>query len=211
MNTYCRQKNFMNNGIRLCPAGLVLNVLILLVAVIFAIPTHGTGQVKQDRKKLLAPYVPSPNEVVDKMLELAQVDSNDVVYDLGCGDGRIVITAAKRFGSRGVGVELDKGLAEIAESSARTQKVEHLVTILNRDVMTVDFSEATVIAVYLLPGALKKLKPIFEKSLKPGTRIVSHDYTIEGWNPDDIGFTASSEPDDYGRHAIFLWTIKEKE
>ena len=134
--------------------------------------------------KSLAPFVPTPQDVVERMLELAAVTKDDVVYDLGCGDGRIVITAAKKYGAKGVGVDLDP--ERIAESKANAEKagVARLVEFRLQDVMTVDVSPASVVTLYLLTASNLKLKPILTKQLKPGARIVSHAFSMGDWLPE---------------------------
>jgi hypothetical protein len=129
----------------------------------------------------LAPFVPTPQAVVDKMLELANVTSRDVLYDIGCGDGRIVITAARRFGARGVGIDIDPRMVETSLRNARKAGVEKLATFICMDATKADVSPATVVTLYLLPESNALLRPIFEKELKPGTRVVSHNYKIAGW------------------------------
>lgn len=115
------------------------------------------------------------------MLETAEVTSGDVVYDLGSGDGRIVITAAQKYGARSVGVELDRHLVEESEENIRNAKLDGRVTIIQGDFLKTSLDEATVVAVYLLTGANEKLRPILEKDLKPGTRVVAHDMGVPGW------------------------------
>jgi SAM-dependent methyltransferase len=134
----------------------------------------------------LAPYVPTPQEVVDRMLQLGGVGKGDVVYDLGCGDGRIPITAAKRFGARGVGVDIDPQRIAEANANAKKDGVEHLVTFRLQDAMTTDVSEATVVTLYLLSASNLKLRPILTKQLKPGARIVSHSFSMGDWQPDKV-------------------------
>lgn len=129
------------------------------------------------------PYVPSPMEVVDRMLEFAQVDKNDIVYDIGSGDGRMVIQAARKYGARGVGLELSARLVETARTEAAKQGVEHLVEFRRGDALQADISEATVVTLYMLPSFNKRLRPVLEEQLRPGARIVAHDYPIEGWEP----------------------------
>jgi len=152
-------------------------------------------------------YVPTPNDVVAEMLKLAKVKKTDVVYDLGCGDGRIVVTAAKKYGCKGVGFDVDP--QRIAESRANVtkNKVGKLVTIKNKDIFTVDLSKANVVTLYLLPSLNKKLVPQLEK-MKPGSRIVSHEYDIEGVKPDKTIHIKSRE--DNAEHTIYLWTIPLK-
>jgi len=129
------------------------------------------------------PYVPTPQIVVDEMLRLASVGPRDVVMDLGSGDGRIVITAAQKFGARGIGVELDDQLLIVSEEYARRAGVRDRVTFLEQDLFKADLSQATVITLYLLPSVMRKLKPRLLE-LKPGTRIVAHDFDFEDWKPD---------------------------
>jgi SAM-dependent methyltransferase len=137
-------------------------------------------------------YVPTPHDVVEKMLELADVKKTDVVYDLGCGDGRIVVQAAKKRGCKGVGFEISPPRLKEARENVKSNNVGHLVEIKNEDLFQVDFSEATVLPMYLLPKMLAELRPKFEK-LKPGTRIISHDYTIEGIKEDKLVTVVSKE------------------
>jgi len=129
------------------------------------------------------PFVPSTLEVIDRMLELAQVKPGDLVYDIGSGDGAIIIRAAKKFGARGVGVEIDEDLVLRARNNAFKEKVDHLVEFRAQDAFTVDVSPATVVTLYMLPDFNEKLRPILDRQLKPGTRVVSHDFPIPGWTP----------------------------
>jgi len=152
-------------------------------------------------------FVPTPQDVVDKMLELAKVQKDDLVYDLGCGDGRIVVTAAKRYGCRAVGYDIDPN--RVAESLENVEKnnVGHLVRIEQKDIFTLDLSEANVITLYLLPELNVKLIPQLEK-LKPGSRIVSHDFRMRGVKPDKVVKLISNEDD--AEHKIYLWTTPLK-
>jgi SAM-dependent methyltransferase len=129
------------------------------------------------------PFVPTPMEVVDRMLEFGGVKKGDVVYDLGSGDGRVVIQAAKKYGARGVGVELDPILVELARREAKKAGVEHLVEFQQGDALNADLSRATVITLYMLPWFNKALRPKLERQLKAGSRVVAHDYPVEGWQP----------------------------
>jgi outer membrane protein assembly factor BamB len=149
-----------------------------------------------------AVFVPSPPEVVEKMLELAKVTKADVVYDLGSGDGRIVLAAAKRFGARAVGIELDAALVQQARDEARKQGVEERVTFRQGDLFAADLQEATVITLYLLPHLNAKLLPRLAK-LKAGTRIVSHAFAIPGVEPDRVVRFAS--PDELQEHTLYLY------
>jgi SAM-dependent methyltransferase len=131
----------------------------------------------------LAPYVPTPQDVVDKMLEMAQVTRDDVVYDIGCGDGRIVITAAKKYGARGVGIDIDA--ARIAEARANAEKagVAGLVEFRQQDALQADVAPASVVMLSLLPSFNLKLRPILTRQLKPGARIVSLQFDMGNWAP----------------------------
>ena len=146
-------------------------------------------------------YVPTPQPVVDAMLEMAKVTARDVVYDLGCGDGRIPITAAQRYGARGVGVDIDPERIAEANENAKAAGVVGKVTFLNQDLFTTDFADATVVTLYLLPSLNEKLMPTL-KALKPGTRIVSHAFDMgPTWPPDDKREVAGK--------TIYFWTIKD--
>ena len=152
-------------------------------------------------------FVPTPQEAVDKMLELAQVKKDDLVYDLGCGDGRIVVTAAKRYGCKAVGYDIDR--KRVKESLANVEKnnVGHLVRIEQRDIFTLDLSKANVITLYLLPELNVKLIPQLKK-LKPGSRIVSHDFDMRGVKPDKV--VKVNSDNEWDEHTIYLWTTPLK-
>jgi len=152
----------------------------------------------------LAPYVTTPMEVVEKMLEMAEVDQDDVVYDLGCGDGRIVIAAAERYGARGIGIDIDPRRIEESKRNAIERGVDTLVQFLGQDATKVDISEATVVTLYLLPESNELLRPKFEKELKPGVYVVSHNYSIPGWGDREAGYTTVETPDGQ-QHTIFLY------
>jgi precorrin-6B methylase 2 len=147
-------------------------------------------------------YVATPDDIVAKMLELAELKKDDVVYDLGCGDGRIVVTAAKKYGCRGVGFELDLGRVRQSKENVKRNGVEELVRIERKDIFTVDLSKASVITLYLLPEMNERLVPQLNK-LKPGSRIVAHDYAIEGYTPDKTVTKMSKQ--DAVEHYIYLW------
>lgn len=156
------------------------------------------------------PFVPTPIEVVDKMLELAEVKKGDVVYDLGSGDGRIVIRAAKKYGARAVGIEMDPLLLAKARKDAKAAGVSRLVEFRAEDAMKVDLSKATVITLYMLPWFNEAMKPSFKKYLKPGARIVAHDFGIEGWQPDKTVKLPDPEKKSGGLihyHTLYLWRI----
>ncbi|MHC4462150.1 MAG: SAM-dependent methyltransferase [Planctomycetota bacterium] len=148
-------------------------------------------------------FVPTPQDVVDKMLELAKVKKNDLVYDLGCGDGRIVVTAAKRYGCKAIGYDIDPQRVKESLENVKKNSVGHLVRIEKKDIFTLDLSKANVITLYLLPELNVELIPQLEK-LKPGSRIVSHDFGMKGVRPDKVVKVTSNEDDD--EHEIYLWT-----
>jgi trans-aconitate methyltransferase len=163
---------------------------------------HGPfAQVATDPK--LAPFVPTPQSVVEMMLTMAEVTKNDVVYDLGSGDGRIVITAAKKYGAKGVGFELDDDLIKEAREKARKAGVSHLVAFRKQDVMTVDLSPATVVTLYLLPEANLKLRPRILSQLQIGARVVSHNYDMGDWAP----LRATEVRENNTLHWVYLWRI----
>ena len=151
------------------------------------------------------PFVRSTPEVIDRMLEMARVRAGDVVYDIGSGDGAIIIRAAKRYGVRGVGIEIDPGLVAKARQSAIREKVEHLVEFRAQDAFTVDVSPATVVTLYMLPEFNAKLRPILDRQLRPGSRVVSHDYPIQGWVPDQVDVVKGTFVHD---HQVLLFEIR---
>ncbi len=156
---------------------------------------------------LLAPYVATPQVVVDRMLELAEVRKDDVVYDLGSGDGRIVITAARRYGARGIGFEIDPNLVRRARNNAGRARVSDVADFRLQDVMTVDLSPASVVTLYLLQDANLKLRPRLLSQLRPGSRVVSHDFHMGDWAPERV----EKLRDDAGKdHTLFLWRIPER-
>jgi SAM-dependent methyltransferase len=151
----------------------------------------------------LAPYVPTPQDVVERMLELAQVGKDDVVYDLGSGDGRLVITAAKKYGAKGVGVDIDPERISEARANAEKAGVQSLVEFRQQDALTVDVSPATVVTLYLLSSSNMKLRPILTKQLKAGARIVSHQFSMGDWQPaKNETFTDSNG----ATRTLYLWT-----
>ena len=157
--------------------------------------------------ELLARFEPSPGEVVDVMLNLAAPTSKDVVYDLGCGDGRIVIEAAKRFGAHGVGLDIDPSLITLARERAREAGVGHLVELRVEDVLKADVSPATVVMLFLSPRGNAKLEERLRTQLRPGSRIISHCHPMEDWAPDKtIPVTAGGR-----EHTVYLWTVRGAE
>ena len=154
----------------------------------------------------LAPFHATPPDVVDRMLELASVRKGDVVLDLGCGDGRIPIRAAEKYGVRGIGVDIDRELIELAKANAKKAAVEELVEFRVEDALTADLSGATVVTLFLLPESNAKLRPILRRSLEPGSRIVSHAFSMgPDWLADKVETFISANGD---RVTLYLWIIR---
>ena len=151
------------------------------------------------------PFVRSTPEVIDRMLDLARVKPSDLLYDIGSGDGAIVIRAAKKYGVKGVGIEIDQGLVTKARDNAFRENVQDLVEFRGQDAFTVDVSAATVVTLYMLPDFNAKLRPILDRQLKPGTRVVSHDYEIPGWVPDKV---ETVKGDFIHDHKVLLFNIR---
>jgi 16S rRNA A1518/A1519 N6-dimethyltransferase RsmA/KsgA/DIM1 with predicted DNA glycosylase/AP lyase activity len=148
------------------------------------------------------PYVPSPPEVVERMLELARVTSEDIVYDLGCGDGRLLITAVKKFDARkAVGYEIRKDLYEELVRKIEKEGLSKRVLVYNDDLMNADLSEATVVTLFLTTSANEKIKPKLEAELKPGVRIVSHEFAFKNWTPQRV--------ENLSWHKIYLYVIPD--
>jgi SAM-dependent methyltransferase len=184
-------------------------LLVLLVYGVFTLgkitidlpPSAAPIQAQDFESKKIVPFVPSPQEVVDKMITVAGVKKGDVVYDMGSGDGRIVIAAAKK-GARAVGFENDGDLVKESRENIRKAGVQNLAEIRQQDILTVDFSPATVVTMYLLPDVNLKLKPNLQKQLKSGSRIVSHSFDMGDWKPDRV--------ERVDGRTIYLWTIPAK-
>jgi len=151
------------------------------------------------------PFVATPPEVIDRMLEMARIQRGDVIYDLGSGDGRIIIRAAQKYGVRGVGIEIDSDLVRKAQENARRQGVEHLVEFRAQDALAVDVSSASVVTLYMLPEFNAKLRPLFDRQLKPGSRVVSHDFEIQGWVPERV---EKIKGDFFHDHTILLFEVR---
>ncbi len=152
----------------------------------------------------LAPYVATPRPVLDRMLEMAEVGPEDFVFDIGCGDGRIVIAAATRFGARGVGIDIDPERIRESRENAAKAMVGHLVSFNCGDATKADISKATVVTLYLLPESNARLRPKLERELKPGTRVVSHNYVIPGWESREAGSARVWDGLDK-EHAVYLY------
>lgn len=168
--------------------------------------TAGQKAAGQQNPQLRQPdviYVPTPQEVVDAMLEMAKVTANDVIYDLGSGDGRIPITAAKKYGARAIGIDIDPQRIKEANENLKQAGVGDKVKFLNQDLFETDISDATVVTLYLLPSLNVKLMPKLMKELKPGTRIVSHSFDMgDKWPPE--------KTQDVNGRMIYYWTIPKR-
>jgi SAM-dependent methyltransferase len=177
---------------------------------VLALPSGAAAQapaVASDSVDRDVPYVATSQSIVVKMLEAVGVSEDDVVYDLGSGDGRIVITAAKRFGARGVGVEIDPKLVAEARANAEEAGVADRVTFHEGDLFEADVSDATVVALYLWPEVNIKLRPKLLRQLDPGDRIVSHDFRMGDWEPDRSVYLGEGKT---GRETAHIWTVPEE-
>ena len=189
---------------------LAIKSASVLAAAVLATSTYAQERVRETLQvaQAAAPsrtpdviFVPTPQQVVDEMLKVANVRKGDVLYDLGSGDGRIVITAAKRFGIRGVGIDIDPQRIAEANENARKEGVSHLVTFKNTDLFSTDISEATVVTLYLLPRLNVKLRPKLFSDLKNGTRIVSHAFDMAEWEPEKHLKVEGRD--------VYFWTIND--
>jgi len=190
--------------IRRWAARAAAGALLLACAVAAAQTQRPEDRTQRPEVKKDVPYVPTPESVVEEMLRVAGVGKGDVVYDLGCGDGRLVITAVRKFGARrGVGVDIDPQRIRESKENARAAGVEDRVEFVEGDLFKTDIREATVVTLYLLPEVNLRLRPRLLSELKPGTRVVSHAFDMGDWEPEK---TAHVE----GR-PIYLWTIPAKE
>ena len=153
----------------------------------------------------IVPYVPTPQEVVERMLDLAQVKKGDVVYDLGSGDGRIVVTAAKKYGVKAIGFEIDPERIKESHENIKKAGVENLVEIRQQDIRTVDLSPATVLTMYLLPEVNLMIRPNIWKQMKPGSRVVSHDFDMGDWKPLK---TENIKDGSSWDHTLYLWHVE---
>jgi len=154
------------------------------------------------------PFVPSPPHLVQRMLEVAEIKQGDVLYDMGSGDGRIVIEAAKQFGVRGVGIDLNPELVAKARENAAKENVSHLVEFRAQDGLTVDISEATVVTLYMFKWFNNALRPKLQK-LKPGSRVVAHDFDIDDWKPTRVEYVKQpSDGSDFAEsRTLYIWVV----
>jgi precorrin-6B methylase 2 len=160
-------------------------------------------------ESLTVPFITTPDEVVHRMLQLAEARPGDLVVDLGSGDGRIVIAAAQKFGARGLGIEIDAALVEKSRENARRAGVADRVSFVQDDALVADISAASVVTVYLLPGLINRLQPRFLQRLQPGTRIVSHAFAMTGWKPDrrETMRIAKAHPGQGDESILYLWIV----
>jgi trans-aconitate methyltransferase len=184
-------------------------LMAALAGLALAIQTPCSSSQGADKPKV--GYYPTPQSVLDKMLELAKVSNKDVVYDLGCGDGRIVVTAARKHGARAVGVDIDPVRVKEARARVKAAKVADLVTIRQEDMFKTDLTGASVVALYLNDRANLALRPALQKSLKPGSRVVSQTWDMGDWAPDKtVTMTAIDEKDGKRyEYKLYLWTIRK--
>jgi SAM-dependent methyltransferase len=183
-----------------------LLALLVTTAAASALPTAATSPLHVESQSRVEPdvlYVPTPQAAVEAMLDVAQVKAGDIVYDLGSGDGRIVITAAKKYGARGVGIEIDPALVKRARDNAAAAGVSSRVRFVTEDLFAANISEATVVTLYLLQSINERLRPKLIRELKPGTRIVSHMFNMgPEWPPERTLEVEKSR--------IFFWTIPHR-
>jgi SAM-dependent methyltransferase len=185
---------------RITIASLLLGLVPLLAA---QKPTSARDL--RDPNHILAPKVSSPPVIVDRMLDMAAIKPGETVYDLGCGDGRILITAAKRFNAKGVGIEISQRLVDETNRSVKRENLESQITIHRGHLMDADLSGADVVTLYLETGSNEKIRPNLEKYLKPGARVVSHDFEIRGWKPVKVDKIHAYNRD----HTIYLYQVPE--
>lgn len=182
--------------------------LVTSLAVLALVCTCADAQQKfQHYRNSLAPYVVSPQRIVDRMLELADLKPNETLYDLGSGDGRIIITAAQRFHAKAVGVEISDSLVRSTNDKIAKLGLQNLITTIHKDMLQVDLSPADVVTIYLMTGSNEILRPNLEKYLKPGARVVSHEYVIPGWKPKLV---ERADEDDVHGHVIYLYAVPVK-
>lgn len=182
-----------------------VRVTLLAIAITFIQPLAQGATLAQAQEGKIVPYVPTPQDVVERMLEMAQVKKGDVVYDLGSGDGRIVVTAAKKYGVRAIGFEIDPERIKESQENIKKAGVGNLVEIRQQDIRTVDLSPASVLTMYLLPEVNLMIRPNIWKQMKPGSRVVSHDFDMADWKP----LRTENIKDASGwDHTLYLWHVE---
>ncbi len=167
---------------------------------------QGVSDIPTQNQVADVPFVPTPQPVVDEMLRLARPTSNDVIYDLGSGDGRIIITAAQQYGARGVGIDINPDLVQRSRNRAEEAGVTDRVSFQQQDLFQTDLSEASIVTLYLLPSVNMRLLPKLLQELRPGTRIVSHNYDFGDWKPERVVQVESSSG---GQHTVYYWVVPE--
>lgn len=182
----------------------ILNSYLVVAALSAAM---AAAQSAAPRREPDVPYVPTTEAAVEAMLKLADVKKTDVVYDLGCGDGRIVITAAKNLGARGVGIDINPVRIGEAKENAKKAGVEKLVRFEENDLFEADIKEATVVTLFLLPHINLKLRPKLLQDLKPGTRVVSNTFDMGDWKPEKEAVVPDTDDSSYLSHKLFFWIV----
>jgi precorrin-6B methylase 2 len=189
----------LRNSLRLsCLLGAMLSVAVV------------AAQTPKPAREPDVPYVPTTEPAVEAMLKLANVKKGDVLYDLGCGDGRIVIAAAKKYGARGVGIDINPVRINEAKENARKAGVENLVRFVEQDLFEANIREATVVTLFLLPNINLKLRPKLLADLRPGTRVVSNTFDMGDWKAEKESTVDTNDEDTYLSHKFFLWTIPSR-
>lgn len=173
-----------------------------MVVLLGGVPAVCSAQ-ENDFRKNLAPYVPMPAGIVDRFLEVAAIKPGEMVYDLGCGDGRVLISAAQKFKAKAVGIELSAKLVKSATDMVQRLGLQNRIRIIHGDILDVDLSPADVVTLYLLTESNERLRPRFEKDLRPGARVVSYEFEVRGWKPNRV-----ERVEAYHRsHAIYIYDI----
>jgi SAM-dependent methyltransferase len=180
---------------------IVVTTVVAIVATFASLPVGAQTATPRYANKL-APYVSSPTRVVDRMLKLANIKPGETLYDLGCGDGRILIAAAGKYKAKAVGVEISAKLVAEANSNIRKEGLTDQARVIQGDLLNTDLSSADVVTMYLATSLNEKLRPRLEKYLKPGTRVISHDYAVPGWKPTHVEKT-----DDRHAHLIYVYEM----
>ena len=179
------------------------------LALLFLFTSLAIAQTSHPKHQVDVPYVPTTEEAVKVMLKLADVKPADIVYDLGCGDGRIVIAAAKEYGAHGVGIDINPERIQQAEANAKKAGVEKLVRFEENDLFDADIHEATVVTLFLLESVNLKLRPKLRMDLKPGTRIVSNTFGMGDWKPDKEMSVGDASEESFS-HRLYLWIVPQR-
>lgn len=190
---------------------LTRGIALKLILAVVLMAVAAAAQTATPTRAPDVPYVPTTEPAVEAMLKLAKVGRSDVVYDLGCGDGRIVIAAARKFGARGVGIDINPERIAEARANAKKAGVEHLVKFIEQDLFEADFREASVVTLFLLTEVNLRLKPRLLEQLKPGTRVVSNTFEMGDWKPEkETKLNGEDSEYSYLSSKFFLWTIPAK-